>query len=270
VPDQQGYAPAAGTALYYEVSGAGPPVVLVHGFSLDHRMWDPQVGALSRRHTVVRYDLRGFGKSAAGTVSYTHADDLDALFAHLKLERAALVGLSLGGGATINFAITRAEKVSALIVVDPSLGGFKWSPEFTASQASIRATAKQKGMDAARAEWLGDPIFQPAFANAVTGAQLRSIVRDYSGSHWTTPDRGRPFSPPAIERLKEVRAPTLIIVGELDNADFQRIASTLAQGIPGAQKVVLSGVGHMANLEDPARFNGVVLGFLAKAEASSG
>src|SRR6185436_3073968 len=93
-----GYAPSNGTSLYYEVSGEGEAVVLLHGFSLDHRMWAPQVDALAGRYRVVRYDLRGFGRSAPSPERFTHADDLLALLDHLHIDRAALVGLSMGGG----------------------------------------------------------------------------------------------------------------------------------------------------------------------------
>ena len=89
-------------------------------------MWEDQIEALERAHTVIRYDLRGFGRSAPGTAPYTHADDLAGLLDHLQLDRVSLVGLSLGGGAAINFAATHPQRVEELVVVDPSLGGFSW------------------------------------------------------------------------------------------------------------------------------------------------
>jgi pimeloyl-ACP methyl ester carboxylesterase len=260
---RSGFAPIDGTALAYEVAGAGDPVVLLHGFSLDRRMWDDQVDALARAHCVVRYDLRGFGESAAGDASYTHADDLGALLDRLNLTRVALVGLSLGGGAAINFTVLHPERVRALVVVDPSLGGFRWSAEFTAAQASVRNAARTAGVDAARDEWLSFPMFAAAMRNPAVAPRLRAIVHGYSGHHWLNVDRGRPFTPPAIERLAEILAPTLVIVGELDIPDFRAIADTLERSIPGAQKVVLPGAGHMTNMEAPVSFNDVVLDFLA-------
>ncbi|HSQ31123.1 MAG TPA: alpha/beta fold hydrolase [Gemmatimonadaceae bacterium] len=105
-----GFAPAQVAKLCSQVAGSGPSVVLLHGFSFDRRMWDDQMDALTPHHTVVRYDLRGFGESPPGSTPYTHADDLNAVMDHLGIERAAVVGLSLGGGAAINFAITPREK----------------------------------------------------------------------------------------------------------------------------------------------------------------
>ena len=260
---RSGLAPIDGTALRYEERGAGWPVVLLHGFSLDRRMWDDQVDAFAQTHTVIRYDLRGFGESSPGSVSYAHADDLAHLLDHLGHDRVALVGLSLGGGAAINFAVTRPDRVRALIVVDPSLGGFRWSAEFTAAQAAVRATAQRDGIGAARHAWLSSPLFAPAMADPLVGARLRAIVDDYSGYHWLNVDHGRPFSPPAIDRLGEIRTPSLVLVGERDTADFHAIASTLERGVADARKMTLPGVGHMANMETPGSFNDLVLDFLS-------
>lgn len=259
---QAGHAPAQGTRLAYVLSGSGDPVVLLHGFSFDLRMWDDQVEALAPRFTVIRYDLRGFGDSSPGSTRYTHAGDLEAVLDHLGVERAALVGFSLGGGAAINFAITRPGRVSALAVVNPSLGGFKWSTEFVAAQSAIRGTARSEGIDAARELWLGLPMFAPALRNPLSAGPITAIVGEYSGWHWANPDLGIPFDPPAIERLGSIRAPTLVIVGEKDSADFHGIASALEAGIRGARKVVMPGVGHMANLEAPEGFNRVLVEFL--------
>jgi pimeloyl-ACP methyl ester carboxylesterase len=215
----------------------------------------------------VRYDSRGFGKSAASTRPYTHAADLIALIERLELERVALIGLSLGGGTAINMAIACPERVRALVVVDPSLGGFRWSAEFTAAQAAVRKTAEEAGVGAARAHWLSLPIFRAAMSNASVAGRLASIVDDYTGWHWLHPDPGQPFTPPAIDRLREICAPTLVVVGEADTVDFHGIASTLESRIAHARKIVLPAVGHMANLEAPAQFNEIVRAFLADVDS---
>ncbi len=248
-------------SLYFEDTGAGVPIVLLHGFSMDLRMWDDQVEALGRRHRVIRYDLRGFGRSTPGTAPYRHADDLIAVLDHLAIDRAFLVGLSLGGGAVVNAAVAYPDRVRGIVAVDPSLGGFTWSAAQTLAMKDIQARASDTGVEAARARWLSLPIFRTLASNPPAEARFRSIVADYSGWHWRNADRGLPFTPPAIERLHEISAPALVVVGELDSADFQRIASTLERAIPRARKVVLPGVGHMANMEAPERFNAEVTAF---------
>ena len=103
-------------------------------------------------------------------------------------------------------------------------------------------------------------------SNPRVAERLVSIVGDYAGWHWLHADPGQPFSPPAIDRLQEISPPTLVIVGELDTADFQSIASTLESRISRAQKIVFPGVGHMANLEAQAQFNETVGAFLAEVD----
>jgi pimeloyl-ACP methyl ester carboxylesterase len=251
------------TALHYEATGAGDPVVLLHGFATDLRLWDDQVAVLASRYRVVRYDLRGFGLSAASAEPYSHADDLTSLLDRLGLPRVVLVGLSLGGGAAINFAIEHPDAVRALVLVDSTLGGFAWSQGFTSDQAAIRQAARES-VDAARARWLTLPIFGPALQNPRSADRIRAQVAEYSGWHWLNPDPGRPFTPPAIQRLGAITAPTLIVLGERDTPDFHVIASTLEQGIAGAKKVTIPGAGHIANLEAPERFNEILLEFLGR------
>src|SRR2546423_13431038 len=123
-----GFADVSGTRLYYELAGAGPPLVLIHGFSLDSRLWDEQFAAFARRHLVLRYDLRGFGRSAPPRGErYAHTHDLRALLEHLGVGPGVLLGLSLGGRVAIDFALEHPDLTRALIPVDAMLGGHRWS-----------------------------------------------------------------------------------------------------------------------------------------------
>jgi pimeloyl-ACP methyl ester carboxylesterase len=261
---QTGLAEVNGTQLYYEAAGEGAPVVLVHGFSLDHRMWDDQFEAFAQQLQVIRYDLRGFGRSALPDGgAYAHQDDLKGLLDHLGLSQAHLVGLSLGGAIAIDFALAYPTRVRSLVLVDAVLRGFQWSPEQSALDGAIWKTAARSGIAAAKAQWLGHPLFAPAQANAHAAPHLTRIVGDYSGWHFVNDDHQRHEDPPASQRLEEMTAPTLIVVGERDLPDFRRIAELLLQ-IPKAHKVVLPLAGHMSNMEAPGQFSDIVLEFLAK------
>ena len=264
---KSGHAQIADASLYYEITGEGEPVVLVHGFALDSRMWDGQVRAWSPHYQVIRYDLRGFGKSSPGQDPYTHADDLMGLLRHLEVPRATIVGLSLGGGAAINFALLYPEAARALVTVDPTLGGFQFSSEFMAAQAALPRVASEEGLTPARASWLRSPLFSHALRIPAAANAIRTMVGEYSGRAWTNPDKGRRLKPPAIVRLAEINVPTLVVVGELDTADFRGIADTLAHGIRGARLAVVKGAGHIPNLEAPEFFNDVVLDFLKDVHA---
>ena len=266
---ESGFAPVDGTSLYYEVTGTGPAVVLLHGRGADHRMWPDQVPAFARRYRVVNYDMRGFGKSPPGENPYAHADDLARLLDHLGIDRVVPIGLSLGGGAAVNFAVLYPDRTRALVAVDSSLGGFAWSKEFNEMFERIGRAARESGLEAAKAVYGASPIFMRLAARPGASALLDRIMRDDPGWHVRGVDRGRPLDPPAIARLGAIRVPALVIVGELDMPDFHAIAETLEQGIPNARRVVLDGIGHVPNLEAPERFNELVLGFLDQVHAGA-
>jgi 3-oxoadipate enol-lactonase len=257
---QTGFADVNGTRLYYEVAGSEHPIVLVHGFSLDTRMWDDQFEVFARHYKVIRYDIRGYGKSSTpSTEGYYHADDLKGLLDHLSIERAHILGLSLGGAIAIEFAAAYPSMTSALILVDSVLWGHNWSEEGSKRDGAVWAASS---VEAARQSWLDHPLFTPALVNRSSAGRLTQIVTDYSGWHWENNDPGLLPDPLAAQRLHEISAPTLVIIGELDLLDFQAIAQTLQQQIPNARTVTLHGVGHMSNMEDPERFNKAVLSFL--------
>jgi len=127
VPDfESGYAPVEGTALYYEVQGRGEPLVLIHGGSLDHRMWDNQFDAFTQRYRVIRYDVRGHGLSKGPPGTHRDHEDLRQLLAHLGIGRAHIAGLSLGGRIALDFALEHPDMVGCLIPVGPGLSGYKF------------------------------------------------------------------------------------------------------------------------------------------------
>ena len=258
---QSALAEINGAQLYYETAGTGEPLVFIHGFSLDTRMWDDQWGVFAQHYRVSRYDVRGFGKSSLpGDKPYAQIDDLKALLEHLQAVPAHLVGLSMGGGIALDFAAAYPDLVRSLVPVDAALGGFAWTKDWGA----VGSLARSIGVEAAKQSWLNDELFAPANEQPRVAARLKEMVEDYSGCHWVSRDPGRWAYVPTIQRLEQIRAPTLVVVGEHDLPDFHRAADLLEQRLPNARKVVLSGVGHMANMEAPEQFNEIVLSFLAE------
>jgi 3-oxoadipate enol-lactonase len=266
-----GFAELNGARLYYESQGSGQPLVLVHGFTLDTRMWDDQVAPFSRRYQVIRYDIRGHGRSSLpGRDSYDHIADLKGLLDYLGVEQAHLVGLSWGAAIVTEFALAHPAMASALVVVDPVLWGFPWSVDYGASLNRIWEVGKTEGVEAAKALWLAHPMFAPALEQAAVAGKLLRIVGDYPGWSWQHDDPASYSEPPAAQRLEEITTPTLAVVGERDVPDFHAITGAMSQRIPGARKVVLPGVGHMSNMEDPHGFNEAVLSFLDRLEPEIG
>ena len=258
------------TRLRYELRGEGEPLVLIHGFTLSLKMWEAQVEAFAQKYRVLRYDLRGFGQSdpPSGT-PYRHAEDLAALLDRLGLDSVNLLGCSMGGGIALDFALSFPGRTRSLVLFDSALGGFPYSPEFSSSTSALYAQGKASGVEVARQLWLAHPMFAPVLESPAA-ADFRAIIEGYSGWHWVNRDSPRRYETPAAKRLAEICAPTFIMVGERDVPDMLAIADTLQQNIAGSRKTVLKGVGHMANMENPALFNQTVLDFLTvNSETSS-
>ncbi len=259
---QRGFVDVEGGRLYYEVVGDGDPVALVHGFGLDARMWDAQVEALSERYRVIRYDVRGFGRSSIPTARrFSHAGDLCALLRRLGVTSAHVVGLSMGGAIALNFALLEPAAVRSLVLVDAALNGFEWSEAYNASFDAMEKCAAGEGVERAKRMWLEHELFAPARERPQCAAALAGMVGDWSGWQLHNEAPVMPMDPPAAARLSEIRAPSLVVVGERDLPDFLAIADLLATGIPSARKVVMRGAGHMSNME-AAEFNEVLTAFL--------
>lgn len=245
---------ADGGSLAWQIVGAGPPVVLVHGFALDHRMWDDITPALARDHTVITYDCRGFGESAEfdHVTAYTHADDLLALLAHLGLQRAALVGLSFGGGVVLKTALRAPESVTQLVLVDAVLGGVPWDEESLRASEAVDLAVRDGGVAAGRRAWCAHPLFTPANERPDLAARLVEMADGYPGHHWlgTDPHRSESGARP-IDVLDTITMPTTVIVGDRDVPCFIEMAQVLAGGIPGARLVNIPGAGHMTPMEAP-------------------
>jgi pimeloyl-ACP methyl ester carboxylesterase len=265
MPTQTGFAEVNSTRLYYEIAGSGHPLVLIHGSTLETRMWDDQFATFAQHYTVVRYDLRGFGQSALPTGEpYARHDDLKTLLDDLEIAHAYILGLSMGGSIAVDFALAYPQATDALILVGSRLGGWQPDPEFAAFQNAVRVRAKEAGVQAGRDVWLYSSLFNPARENPTVAPRLVQIISEYSGWLWVHPNPLHELAPPATQRLDTIRVPTLIIIGERDVPDCHAIAESLQQRIPNARRVVMSGVGHMPNMEDPERFNTIVLDFLAQ------
>lgn len=262
MPHKTGTAEVNGTQLQFEIAGSGHPLVLIHGFSLDGRMWDDQFFTFANNYRVMRYDMRGFGKSALPTAEeYSHVDDLVALLDHVGLQKAHLVGLSLGGRVAIDTAISHPTRVASLVPVDSVLHGFQWT---NTSDGDIWTAAKELGVASAKQMWMDSPIFASARSKPDVAYRLNNIIREYSGWHFVNDNPWRPLTPSAMDQLHTITAPTKILVGEKDLEDFQSITNILKAKVPGATCQVISDAGHMCNMEQPELFNQAVLSFLPK------
>lgn len=269
----EGWLDRPGARLRYETAGPedGLAVVLLHGFGLDRRMWAPQAG-LAERFLLVTYDLRGFGASAPmdPAVPYTHADDLFALLDHLGVGAAALAGLSFGGLVAVQAAARAPDRVRALVLMDALLPSVPWDPQCRAGFAEVGRQVAAGGVSAGQQAWLGHPLFARSRRDPDLAAQLAVMVSDYPGQHWLGQDPETPDPRRPAEVLGSLTVPALVVAGEQDMPCFLEMTGTLARGIPGAERTLVPGAGHMVNMEQPAEVNALLTGFLTGIAGADG
>jgi 3-oxoadipate enol-lactonase len=251
--------------LAFEVRGKGLPIVLIHGFTFDMRTWDAQVDVLSQTFQVIRYDLRGFGRSSLPRGRYSHVEDLQALIQFLSLSAPVLIGLSLGANIALTYALANPGTVRALILASPGLPGFAWSEDRPPEAAA--AIAKSHGVEAARRFWLDHQLFASLRRSPSAFARVCRMVQDYSGWHW----RGENHTTQAsfVNHLSECASPTLVMSGCLDVSGYRQIATKLSRDIPGAVLLAFANAGHVLNEEDPAGFSTAVLDFVRRIPVAS-
>lgn len=259
----RGIAPVNGARLFYEVKGSGEPVVLIHGGQLDSRMWDDQFDLVAREFRVLRYDVRGYGASSSPDRLYSDREDLAALLDYVGMRKVHLVGLSLGGRISIDLAVDRPERVASLALAGPGLAGFDFpDPEGDKRWWALIQAARDEGVEKVTELWLKDPFMAPAMENPRLASRLRRLALENDRDWLANPILQRPPSPRPAKRLAEIKAPTLLILGDRDVPRIKAVVETLAKEVSGARKVVIAGAGHMVSMEKPEEFNRALLEFL--------
>jgi len=260
---QTGFADINGGKLYYEVSGDGPALVLAHAGIVDLRMWDEQFLVFVQNYRVIRFDFWGFGKSTIDNDDFAFHEDLYQLLKFLGVEQAHLLGSSLGGRVIIDFALVHPEIVKSLVVVGSGLGGYQFTGDAFSQYIEQIIEAREQDDYKRVCElrirfWVDGSSREPDQVDSRVIEQVREMLLSQPGKQ----GEGYLLEPVAIGRLNEIDAPTLIIIGDRDDANIVTIANLLATNIPGAQKNIIPDTAHLPNMEKPEYFNQVVLEFL--------
>jgi len=269
---KSGFAEVNGTSLYFEVAGKGKPLLFVHGNFGDHRHWDFQFAPLSKKYKVIRYDVRGFGKSAVPKSDelFSHRNDLKALLEFLDVEKAHICGLSMGSGIAVDFVIDYPEMCLSLIPIGPWAGGFG-SGDFKSSNADslfavfpiVNEILKNHGpKEATDYLWKGNNCLSRSVRNPATLDAL--LIMGYEYSYWSHLNSSKieSLEPPAISRLKEIKLPTLIITAEYDLESCKEIAEIMEKEITGSVKISIKDAGHIMNMDKPDEFNRLISEFI--------
>lgn len=260
---------ANGIDINYEIEGDGPVVTFSHSLACNLSMWDEQVRALKGRYRVLRFDTRGHGQSGAPAGAYSLeqlSDDLKALLDGLGITATHFVGLSMGGMIGQVFALKHPAMVQSLVLCDttsryPTAAAPIWEDRIKAVGA--------KGME---------PMVAPTLERWFTApfrARRRDLMERVGTMIRSTPAPGYIGCCHAIpkinvtERLRDVRCPALVIVGEEDPGTPVEMARDIHAALPAAELAILSRASHLSNLEQPEEFNRVLGGFLDKLSGRS-
>jgi pimeloyl-ACP methyl ester carboxylesterase len=231
-------------------------------------MWDPQFDFFARKFRVVRYDLRGFGKSEMTDLPYSNRADLGNVLLHLEIDKAVLIGCSMGGGAAIDFTLEHPQRVTAILPVAAGVSGWnEWSDEGIRYFTEFMRLAKEGNLERAREMeavlWLDGPARDPSRIDPSYRQRAREIHKDnFSLERFPHPEQE--LNPPAIGRLGEIKCPTLVLVGDSDTPELMKLATRLAKEIPGARFETIANAAHLPNLEHPDKFNALVDEFLIR------
>jgi pimeloyl-ACP methyl ester carboxylesterase len=245
----------SGVEIAWERTGDGPALLLTHGFMATSHMWEPNLKALSADHTVIRWDMRGHGRTdypedpnAYSPEIYT--DDMVALLDAAEVERATLIGMSLGGYLSLECYVRHPERVAGLVLVDTGPGFKRDEPREAWNELTEgRAVGfEAKGLD--HLDYSRTEIAEGTHRDA-SGLILsaRHVLKQHD-------DR-------VIQSLPNVAVPTLVVVGELDER-FLAGCSYMASRVPGAEHVIVPDAGHASNMDQPAAFDAAVISFLER------
>jgi len=255
-----------GVELAYRDEGQGQPILLIHAFPLSSAMWEDQIDALATRFRVITPDLRGFRATARGSGAASldqHADDLAGLLDHLGIEKATVVGLSMGG--YISFALLRRHRarIERLILADTRAGAD--SEEAKEGREKNARLAEAEGAGAIAEQML--PKLLSAGASDAVRDEVRKIIEANDRAGLAAALRAMAARPDSTPLLATIDVPTLIIVGTEDALTPPSESQAMHAAIAGSRLVEIPGAGHLSNVEAPDAFNAAVEEFMLGAQA---
>jgi pimeloyl-ACP methyl ester carboxylesterase len=272
---ESGFAPINDARIYYETAyeaaGDGEPFVMIHAGVADCRQWNNEFDYFAARYRVVRFDMRGYGKSEPVAGDFSHLRDLTALLAYLHIdEPVVLMGCSMGGGIAMDFALTNPSRARALIMVGSGPSGLALDvpplepDRFSEAQAALEAGDLDRVTEIQTQIWFDGIGRTPSQVNQemrkLAYAMGRiAVVNEAKKLGKRLPDA----EVPAAQRLDELRVPVLTIVGEHDLPYLLAASDYMAQHIPSARKVLMRDAAHLPNMDHPDEFGRIVDRFLS-------
>ena len=268
IQSEHGLAAINDALIYYEIAGQAQPFVMIHAGVADNRQWNNEFAHFAKRFRVLRYDLRGYGKSEPIDGEFSHLQDLTALLEHLHLDQPILLmGCSMGGGLAMDFALTYPSKVKALIMVGSGPSGLDLNVPMPAKFEEVEKAYNAGDLDlAAELEtqiWFDGIGRTPAQVDQAMRQLAYEMNRNALALDAKHLGKRLPDSQiPAAGRLSELHIPVLVIVGAYDNPYILGAGTYMAENIPSARKAVIEDAAHLPNMDHPAEFQRIVTEFL--------
>jgi 3-oxoadipate enol-lactonase len=254
--------------LHHEVAGEGPAVVFVHAGICDSRMWDHQWQSLATGRRMLRYDMRGYGRSPLPPEPYSNARDLLDVMDAAGIDRAALVAVSLGGRVALEVALAEPARVTGLVAVGSGLPGHDWSPAahefFEAEDAAIARGDLDAAAELNVRFWVDGPRRSPDQVDAGVRDRVREMQKhafELQLDTWEQAEE-RPLAPDLADRLAEIEQPALVLVGADDQPDILAVADLLVRTLPNVGFESIPNAAHVPNMEQPEQFDRLVGAFL--------
>lgn len=258
-----------GGRMYYEEYGKGTPVILLHGHTLDRRMWRTQIEALAPYYRVITPDFRGYGKSSKlnENLSSLHADDVLTLMDSLHIDKAHIIGLSMGGFVAADILAMHPERMLTCVMASGSLRNRKGPSqpdtpeEWAADETKIKAV-KAKGIENARREWIDQLITGGGSTAEGIRSELTAIINDWDAWSLTHHEPHLWYANDALPHLKETcpEVPTLFLSGETEH----KRRGGMMKYLPKSDFIVIPDCGHMTNMEKSEEFNKIIIEFLIR------
>jgi len=254
-------------SIHCEIAGNGQPIVMIHAGVADSRQWNNEFHSFASRYQVIRYDMRGYGRSEPVDGDFSHLGDLTGLLERIDVDQPLiLVGCSMGGGLALDFALERPSKVKALIMVGSAPSGLEIDIEEPAKFKLVEKAYNAGDLDLV-AEIETQIWFDGGRAPGTVNQEMRALAYEMNRialSH-ESKHLGKQQADtevPAIERLNELRIPVLALVGAEDIPYMHAAVDYMVEHITNIRTEVIENAAHLSNMDQPARFKDIVLDFL--------
>lgn len=265
---ETGYVSAGDAHLYYEVGGDGPPLVFIHAGVADSRQWNNEFAAFATDFRVIRYDMRGYGRSEPVPGDYRPIDDLQAVLDALNVnESIVLVGCSMGGGIAMDYTLTYPDRVRAVVMVGSAPGGLWLDVDFHPLEDAVAAA--QEAGDLERVAELETQMFFDGIGRRPeeVDPEMRQLALEMNriALNHAARDLGKRLpnvATSAAERLGELSLPILVLTGDHDEPYIQAAAAHMVEHIANARHVPFADAAHLLNMDQPARFEQTLRHFL--------